>query len=472
MYRKKKYLIRIYLGFFLFSILIGIGFASSDLLRLKAQKKQNNLWKKYLSSEEAGWSSVKLKKAEEYAKDIGSAAVMVVYKANVLFSRGDIKRRFMCHSIRKSFMSLMYGIYINNGLININKTIRELNIDDLILLSDNEKKASISDLLKARSGIYHTAAYEPGSMVKTRPERGSHKSGSFWFYNNWDFNTLCTIFEHETGKKFFIDFKNKIANKIEMEDFRLIDTYYHYEKNRSIHPAYPFKMSTRDMARIGVLLLKNGVWNKKKIIPEKWIRESTKIHSKTLWRRGHYGYMWWISKDKDLRSIGVYSAIGASGHRLDILPGADLVFVHRVNSYKNKRIKNTDIDRLLKLILNARTNKGKKKPKLIDLMVYSKKKERENLIKEQLNQYLGTYKLNSGFFAKIKIYKKRLMVFFPDIGKFRMIKEFENKYILEDILIPLKFQKDKIGKIKNIEIGFYSGVEIGIPIAEKGNQFN
>ena len=38
------------------------------------------------------------------------------------------------------------------------------------------------------------------NMAKRRPLRGSHPPGTFWYYNNWDFNVLGTIFEKATEK--------------------------------------------------------------------------------------------------------------------------------------------------------------------------------------------------------------------------------------------------------------------------------
>jgi len=37
-------------------------------------------------------------------------------------------------------------------------------------------------------------------MVSMREPRGSHGPGTFWLYNNWDFNALGTIYEQETGE--------------------------------------------------------------------------------------------------------------------------------------------------------------------------------------------------------------------------------------------------------------------------------
>jgi hypothetical protein len=62
-----------------------------------------------------------------------------------------------------------------------------LNIDDIPpSLTKEEKKATVSDLLKSRSGVYHEAAAESRDMVGMRPVRGSHPPGSFYYYNNWE----------------------------------------------------------------------------------------------------------------------------------------------------------------------------------------------------------------------------------------------------------------------------------------------
>ena len=121
-----------------------------------------------------------------------------------------------------------------------------------------ENSATIHDLLTSRSGVFHPAAYETDSMQKKRPLRNSHDPGTFWFYNNWDFNALLTIFNQETKQDFFAQFEEKIAKPIQMERFRLKDTFYHYEHQVSSHPAYLFRMSTLDLARFGLLYLRKG----------------------------------------------------------------------------------------------------------------------------------------------------------------------------------------------------------------------
>jgi len=38
---------------------------------------------------------------------------------------------YMCHSIRKPFLGALYGIYVGKGVIDIDETLEELNIDDI-----------------------------------------------------------------------------------------------------------------------------------------------------------------------------------------------------------------------------------------------------------------------------------------------------------------------------------------------------
>jgi len=109
---------------------------------------------------------------------------------------GAPSTKFNVHSIRKNFLSALYGIATAKGQIELNPTLDQLGIDDNEpSLSQEEKQARVIDLLKARSGIYHAALYESPAMRAEKPPRGSHPPRIFWYYNNWDFNALATIGE-------------------------------------------------------------------------------------------------------------------------------------------------------------------------------------------------------------------------------------------------------------------------------------
>jgi len=248
----------------------------------------------YVTPEDVGYSSEALEEAEVLAEQGNYAAVMALHDGKVFFSYGDISKNYYCHSIRKPFLSALYGIHVEKGHIDLDATMEDLAIDDIPpSLTEAEKQATVRDLLKSRSGVYHPAAAEDPSMEAERPQRGSHPPGTFYHYNNWDFNALGTIFEQETGTKIFEEFENQIGDVIGMEDFSIDKCFYQLEPEKSMHPAYHFRMSARDMARFGVLYMNDGSWRGRRVIPSQWIEESTTGYSlmDSTFEVG-YGYMW------------------------------------------------------------------------------------------------------------------------------------------------------------------------------------
>ncbi len=305
-------------------------------------------WGRLVAPEQAGWSREKLDAARAYAETIKSDALLVIFNGLVILDYGRDSTAFSIHSVRKSLMSVMYGIYHDRGLLDTSSTLQELGIDDIGGLTEDEKQATIGELLMSMSGVYHAAAYETRGMRERRPARGAHRAGTVWFYNNWDFNALATIFNKETKTDFFEAFKTQLADPLGMEQFTLQDVHYRYEKDKSVHPAYLFKMSAVDLARVGLLYLRKGKWGDKQIVSKDWVELSTSaVHA---WNKEKptvgYGYMWKATDD------GYYAA-GVGGQRLYVVPKDDLVIVHLVDTTGRKKVKNSKVKRLYKMILDA-----------------------------------------------------------------------------------------------------------------------
>ena len=321
-------------------------------------------WEKASRPEALGWSSEKLKLAKEHFEKIGSAAVVIIVDGIILDEWGDTSRHFRSHSMRKSLLNAIFGIHVHKGHIDLEATLEELGIDDNEPLTASEKQATIRHLLKGRSGIYLPALSLGGSL--TNPPRGSHPPGTFFHYNNWDFNVLGTIFEQETGTKLFEEFKRRIADPLQMEDFSVEDcTYFrgsHGDNVNTRFPAYPFRISARDLARFGLLYLRNGQWHGQQIVPAKWIRESWTPYSVYYGTKTLYGYTNWKIYLKGKLLPGgvrlednVYWTSGVGVHRVYVVPWANLVVVHRVNSdIPLRRPGVEEVDRLLALVLKAK----------------------------------------------------------------------------------------------------------------------
>jgi CubicO group peptidase (beta-lactamase class C family) len=287
---------------------------------------------------------------------------MIVENGEVVAQWGDVERRYKCHSIRKSLLSALIGQQVEAGRIDLGKTLGELGIDDREGLTPREKAAKVLDLVMARSGVYHPTGYETEYMRNLKPARHAHGPGTWWCYNNWDFNALGTIFERAAGRSIFEEFRDRIAQPLGMEDFRYDGERRdgeHVPFETSIHPAYPFRMSTRDLARFGLLYLRGGRWRERQVVPEKWVRMSVRSYS-PAGERGGYGYMWWVAVD-DIHfpqmSVppGTYSARGAGGHYVVVIPALDLVVVHRADTDVPARtVEGLEFGTLLDKILAAR----------------------------------------------------------------------------------------------------------------------
>lgn len=293
-------------------------------------------WKQLISPEQAGWSANKLNKVHEYVEGIGSTSGMIVQHGVIVAAWGDVTRRSNLHSCRKSLLNALIGIAVAEGKINLNDTLEKLGIDDnKPSLTPVEKQATVRDLLEARSGIYHPTEYETKSMIEQKPRRGSHAPGTFWYYNNWDFNTLGYVYEQATGTRIFEAFYREIAQPIGMQDFRPSDGHYVTSAD-SRFPAYPFDMSARDLARFALLYLYGGKWNGTRIVPEDWVKASTQPYSDC--ESGGYGFLWWTADSASGRrsSIrfpkGSFWAEGHLGQYAVVVPSLDLIVVNRVDS--------------------------------------------------------------------------------------------------------------------------------------------
>jgi CubicO group peptidase (beta-lactamase class C family) len=281
-----------------------------------------------------GWFMEKLAKAEDYTRAYTPAAVMIVQDGKIIASWGEASHKVNVRSMRKSLLSALYGIGVAEGPISLDRTIGELGIDDRApSLSETEKQATIRDLLMARSGIYHPAAYEAPDMKAHRPQRGSHPPGSYWYYNNWDFNTLGFIYQKLVGSDVFQTFEAKIAKPIGMEDFSVADGKFVFEPS-SDYPAYTFRLTARDLARFGWLYVNQGAWSSAQVIPADWVAESTKPWSRA--ERGlDYGYLWWVLPADSVRGHpsleGTFMALGYGGQDLAVVPNLRLVVVQLID---------------------------------------------------------------------------------------------------------------------------------------------
>jgi CubicO group peptidase (beta-lactamase class C family) len=335
---------------FLFGLTVGANSQSSSVPGVE--------WKQIASSEQAGWPMEKLAKIHENVQEIGSTSAMIVQHGVVVAAWGDITYKSNLHSCRKSLLNSLIGIAVAEGKINLDDTLEKLGIDDnKPSLSQEEKQATVRDLLEARSGVYHPTVYETKGMQEQKPPRGSHAPGTFWYYNNWDFNTLGFIYEKATGEKIFDAFYQKIAQPIGMQDFKPRDGHYVTGADTRF-PAYLFNLSARDFARFAMLYLHGGKWNNTQVVPQDWVKASTQPYSDA--ESGGYGLLWWTgnsasgARQQVAFPKGSFWAEGHLGQYAVVVPSLDLIVVNRVDEDETRRtVHKPQMALLVRMVVDA-----------------------------------------------------------------------------------------------------------------------
>ncbi|MCO6512135.1 MAG: serine hydrolase [Aridibacter famidurans] len=326
-------------------------------------------WKQYRDADGAGWSAEKLEAARKFGAESGSAAVFIVERGNVVAAWGAVDHPFKAASMRKSVYDAVIGASQKDKRFDPSRTISELGIDDLQPLTDEEKKATVEHLMTATSGIYHPAAYETRSNAERRPDRGSHAVGEFWYYNNWDFNLVTEAFERMNGSAIDSAFEKYLAGPLGLEDYEREHVFRWLEPRSSKYPAVTYRLSARDLARIGQMYLDMGKWNGKQIVPAAWVRESTRPH--TVFGKDHYrgegngyGRLWWIWPAREntgskYLSYHRIAAQGAGGQVMVLFPEIDLLIVHLADTDSGNGVDDRDGFKLMEMILEARTGGAK-----------------------------------------------------------------------------------------------------------------
>lgn len=295
------------------------------------------------SLEGTGFTQEELNDLTTYIQENAETTGMVVlHDGKLIYEYGDLEEISYLASCRKSVLSMLYGKHVANGTIDLKETLASLEIDEEDGLLDKEKQATVNDIITSRSGVFHIPAnggYDEKNILK----RGSVEPGEYFVYNNWDFNVAGYILEKKTGNSVYQELEDQLAKPLGFQDWHIKNQRYKRSPKKSRYPAYHMYLSTRDMAKIGQLMLQEGEWEGKQLIPKDWIRKTTTPYTPTEVvneRNGlnsssdlqmAYGYMWWLIDtfhgNPDFE--GAYSATGYGGQYITVIPKRNLVIAHK-----------------------------------------------------------------------------------------------------------------------------------------------
>jgi CubicO group peptidase (beta-lactamase class C family) len=333
-------------------------------------------WERIEKPGSAGFSSAKLEALRTWLQAMDTTSMMVVVGGRVLFEYGDVSHLSYIASARKSVLAVLYGKHVENGTIALDKTLKDIGLTDVDGLLPSELEATVEHLITARSGVYHPAS-NAGDNSADAPARGSQRPGRYFLYNNWDFNAAGAAFEKLTGKDIYQALEEDLAKPLGMQDFDRDKQRKSGDQKLSQHLAYHMWLSARDMARLGLLMLRGGEWAGKRVVSEAWVKRITGLvtplnelnppqaRSLGSGNRWGYGCMWWVwdAPNSPGPFEGAFSAMGAYGQYITVLPRLDMVVVHKTDpaqpsphgdGKRPRGVAGVEYDALLRMLLAAR----------------------------------------------------------------------------------------------------------------------
>ena len=318
------------------------------------------------------YNSLKLSKEElDYFNEFGTVAFLVVKDTALLFEAywdgygtNSYSNSF---SMAKSIISLLVGCAVEDGYIHslddpISKYLPELKAGDSV---------TIRNLLTMSSGLSWDESYSSLFSQTTKGYYGSNlpklvlsqisleKPGKYFEYRSGDTQLLSLIVERATGKTLSDYVSERIWSKIGAEHNAL----WCLDRKNGVEKAFCcFNSNARDFARFGQLVLNNGSWNGKQIIPLDYLHQAVQPatylkDSETGKPCNFYGYQWWILY---LDGYHVIYARGLNGQYIFAIPQLNSVIVRLGHKRSTVRIDGTpeDVYKYIRLGIQIINNKN------------------------------------------------------------------------------------------------------------------
>lgn len=278
--------------------------------------------------------------SDEFLKRRATTALLVIKDDNINFEQyyqgtGENDLR-ISWSMAKSFTVTLFGIAVQDGLINIDAPVEQYLPE---MAGSGYEGIPIRDVLQMSSGVLWNEDYGDfysdinrmgrilaigGSLDEFTTTLTNEKpSGEIFHYVSMDTHIISMIARRVTGKSLIQQVEEHIWSKIGMES----DAYWITDSQDAEFALGGLNLRTRDYARFGRLYLNNGNWNGEQIVPEAWIRAATSpasAHNTPGPGKFGYGFQWWLAPDA---RPGEFFAVGVYGQYIYINQPENMVIV-------------------------------------------------------------------------------------------------------------------------------------------------
>ena len=249
-------------------------------------------------------------------------------------------------SISKSVVSLLVGIASGEGRFPALDSPVFDSFPELAALATPEKRRiTFRHLLTMSSGLawdenipYSSPlnserrlidSIDPMRFILEQPL--SSAPGTFYNYSGGDTTLLSAVVAKLNGSRIEDYARDKLFSPLDISYFE----WARMPANGETAAASGLRLRPRDTAKLGQLLLSDGKWNGKQVLPKGWAAESVKarINGGGIY---FYGYQWWLGRSLIAgREIDWIAGFGFGGQRLFVVPSLDLVVMVNAGHYSN-----------------------------------------------------------------------------------------------------------------------------------------
>lgn len=278
------------------------------------------------SPEEQGMDSTQLAKLAPHIEDELAQINSVVVVRNGVLVYEYYKEGRTAHSgdlvwsITKSVTSILIGIAVDEGLLELDQTLAEiLDAEQLAESDPTLATVTVHDLLTMTGGMVcsrDSCHDKPLSkMLATKLET---EPGNVFIYDTGATHLLSAVLQQATGMPLDQYAAEKLFAPLGIEP-----PPWEIDTEGNPFGGKGLAMLPRDMAKFGQLLLDEGSWQGKQVVSANYIDIATQnqVSDVTLTK---YGYLFWLNEEGDDKII---SAVGYGGQYITIVPKHDLVVV-------------------------------------------------------------------------------------------------------------------------------------------------
>jgi CubicO group peptidase (beta-lactamase class C family) len=280
----------------------------------------------------------------------GGPAGLILRGGRIVAEWGDADRPDMTFSIAKSYLALLAGVAVGDGLIrDLDDRAGDAALDDGFDSPQN-RDVTWRHLLQQTSEWEGTLFGKPdmidrhrlvGRQVALAPKgsfRALRRPGTWWEYNDVRVNRLALSLLQLFREPLPAVLKRRIMDPIGASQAWRWEGYRNATVDIGGRPMVSVPggshwggglfIGARDHARVGLLVASDGVCDGRRLLPEGWCAELRRPCAIAPF----YGLMWWLNTDRNqFPSVPESSwfAFGWGSHIVWIDPDHDLVAVIR-----------------------------------------------------------------------------------------------------------------------------------------------